>query len=207
MADGMLGRFDNSYSRIVAVLKVVLPLAALALMSTVFLLSNEIDPSQAIAPDGVDVVSLAAEPRITAANFAGVTDDGAAMSIRAGVARTTMTDALRVEAQDINALIETADGLRTTLEAAHGVIDSTAGLLTLSGGVSIAATPGYLVTTERLTALLDQTRVTALQGINGEGPPGTFTANHMVIEAMPGTEGQYLLVFSGDVKLIYLPQN
>lgn len=203
----MLGRFDNSYSRIVAVLKVVLPLAALALMSTVFLLSKEIDPSQALVPDGVDVVSLASEPRITAANFAGVTGDGAAMSVRAGVARTTMTDALRVEAEEINALIETADGLRTTLVAASGVIDSTAGLLTLTGGVSIVATPGYLVTTERLTALLDQTRVTALQGINGEGPPGSFTANRMVIEAVPGTEGQYLLVFSGDVKLIYLPQN
>ena len=46
---------DNLHSRLVAILKVALPLIALALLSTLFLFSRKIDPEDAIPYATVDV--------------------------------------------------------------------------------------------------------------------------------------------------------
>ena len=51
------------HSRLVGWLKVVLPLAALAILSTLFLLADLIDPTAAIPYAEVDVEDLARDPR------------------------------------------------------------------------------------------------------------------------------------------------
>jgi lipopolysaccharide export system protein LptC len=66
----------NRYSRLVGGLKVVLPIAALALLSTLFLLSDPPDPDRALPYAEVDVAQLARELRLTQPRFAGVLPDG-----------------------------------------------------------------------------------------------------------------------------------
>jgi len=77
-----------TYSRVVAWLKVIFPLSALALLSTLFLFARSIDPEQSIPFADVDVKELAREPRITAPEFSGMTADGAAITISAATAKT-----------------------------------------------------------------------------------------------------------------------
>jgi lipopolysaccharide export system protein LptC len=77
----------DRHSRVVGWLKVALPLAALAILSTLFLLSDRIDPEDALPYAEVDVEELAREPRMTAPTYAGMTTDGAALSLTAVEAR------------------------------------------------------------------------------------------------------------------------
>ena len=73
----------NRRSVIVAWLRVLLPLGALAILSTLFLLSRRPDPDAAIPYASVDAEELARHPRVTAPSYAGVTADGAALTLTA----------------------------------------------------------------------------------------------------------------------------
>ena len=79
---GPAGR-RNLRSVVVAWLRVLLPLAALAILSTLFLLSRRPDPDAAIPYARIDAEARARDPRITAPSFAGVTSDGATIALTA----------------------------------------------------------------------------------------------------------------------------
>ena len=55
----------NLHSTVVAWLKVALALIALAMLSTLFLFSDKIDPSDAIPFAEVDIADRIREPRLT----------------------------------------------------------------------------------------------------------------------------------------------
>jgi len=74
---------DNTYSRVVAWAKVLLPLLALALLSTLFLVARTVDPAQKLPFADIDVDAIAREQRIGAPKFNGVTKEGTAISLSA----------------------------------------------------------------------------------------------------------------------------
>ena len=73
----------DTHTRVVGWLKVALPLMALAVLSTLFLVADQIDPEDALPYAEVDVEDLAREPRMTMPSYAGITTDGAALSLTA----------------------------------------------------------------------------------------------------------------------------
>jgi lipopolysaccharide export system protein LptC len=75
------------HSRIVGWAKVILPLAALGILSTLFLFARTIDPEDAIPYAEVDVEDRIREPRLTAPTYSGVTSDGSAVTFQAVEAR------------------------------------------------------------------------------------------------------------------------
>ncbi|MGB4909398.1 MAG: hypothetical protein WBP15_12770, partial [Tabrizicola sp.] len=81
-----MARVDR-HTRLVGWLKVALPLTALAILSTLFLVARRIDPEAALPYAEVDVEDLAREPRMTAPTYAGTTEDGAALTLSADEAR------------------------------------------------------------------------------------------------------------------------
>jgi len=192
-------------SRLVGVLKVVMPLTALVLLSLVFLLARTIDPTQAIATAEIDVEERARDPRLSGARYAGVTEDGAALGIRAETARSDPTGAMRLTVTGLELSLQGADGEDFEARSARGVIDRGLGRFEMSGGLEIVATPGYRLTTQRLTGLLDSTLMHAPMAVSGQAPAGEITAGRMELraESAPGTG--YRLVFAGGVRLNYLP--
>ena len=58
---------DNLHSRLVGVLKVLLPLLALAILSTLFLVSRKINPEDAIPYADVDIEDRLRDPKMTGA--------------------------------------------------------------------------------------------------------------------------------------------
>lgn len=193
------------HSRLIGWLKIVLPLAALAVLSTLFLVARTINPDDAIPYADVDVSERLAQPRMTAPTYAGVTEDGAALTLSADEARPEGDTPDSSTAKALIGLMETPDGGRTDLVAAAGVVDNAAGLITLSGGVDITSSTGWRVQTELLRAAMDRTLMQAPQSVVATGPAGTITANSMQIGQDSQTPGRYVLVFNGAVKLIYLP--
>jgi lipopolysaccharide export system protein LptC len=192
------------HSRVVAWAKILLPLAALAVLSTLFLFARAIDPEDAIPYATVDVEERIREPRMTAPTYSGVTSDGASLSVQAAEARPGSADGAAT-AQSLVARLQTPDGALTDMVAASGALDSAAGLLSLIGDVRITTSTGYVVESQAMTARLDRTGLTSPGDIHATGPMGTITATGMSLEQAT-TPGDYVLVFKGRVRLIYTPE-
>ena len=126
-----MATFDNIHSRLVYWLKILLPLAALAILSTLFLVSRRIDTDGALPYAKVDVKELASDQRLTQPQYTGVTSDGAAFSLRAGIARPI--GEAGGEAEDIAATFEMQGGLVVGLGADTAQVDTAKGVVTMTG--------------------------------------------------------------------------
>jgi lipopolysaccharide export system protein LptC len=194
---------DDVHSRLVSWMKIALPLAALAILSTLFLFSRRIDPSDAIPYAEVDIEERLREPRMTDASYSGVTEDGSAINLRAAAAVPEADGNAR--ATGLSATLDSPDGSNTTFAAATGQLDNASGMIALSGGVKVETSTGYHIQTGDLRIALDSTSVEAPGTVSADGPPGTITADRMTLTSADPNGGRYQLVFTGNVKLIYQP--
>ncbi len=195
---------DNAYSRFVQWVKVILPLLALGLLSTMFLFSRTVNPEDAIPISEVDVEQIAKEQRLAAPEFSAVTSDGSTVTVRAAFARPDLTDARRLTAEDVDAQILTQEGLEINIEANEALYDGGADLLSLMGDVEVMTSTGYVLRTETLVADLEDTGLVSESEVMGNGPSGRLEAGRMELR---GQSGSQVLVFKDGVKLIYDPKN
>lgn len=195
---------DNFHSRMVAWLKVLLPLSALVILSLLFLVARTIDPDSAIPYAQVDVEERLRRPRLTLPTWAGVTADGAALTVRADVARPGNASS-GASAEVLAVSLKTPDGGGAELRAATGQMDAAQRVLTIGGGVDITTSSGYHVVTDAMVAALDRTRLESTAPILATGPMGRISADRMVITSATSPAGDYVLHFTGGVKLIYEP--
>lgn len=193
------------YSRMIGLLKLVLPLVALVLMSMVFLLARPVDPSRAIEMAEIDVEERARDPRISGARFAGVTNDGAALRILTESARTDPLAMLRFQVTGLELHLEGPHGESVQARAASGAIDRGLGTFTMDGQVEISASPGYRLQTRGITGFLDTTRIEVPGMLTGTAPAGEITAGNLLVDTVRQDPATYKLVFSGGVRLIYQP--
>ena len=198
-----MARADR-HTRVVSWLKVALPLAALAILSTLFLVARRIDPEAALPYAEVDVEDLAREPRMTAPTYAGTTSDGAALTLSADEARPS-SDSAPAEAAALRLNLATPDGARTDLVAAEARMDPVAREVVLSGGVVVTTSSGYRLETAEMAARLDRTGLESRAPVTATGPAGDIRADRMVLSQDAQTPGAYVLVFNGGVRLVYQP--
>jgi lipopolysaccharide export system protein LptC len=194
----------DRHTRVVGWLKVALPLLALAVLATLFLLADQIDPEAALPYAEVDVVDRAREPRMTAPSYAGTTTDGASLTLTADEARTSAADA-PAKAQGLVLEMDTPDGGRTELRAQAAEIDQAKQRLILSGGVTVITGTGYRMETPEVTALLDRSGLESRGAVTATGPAGELQAGGMVLSESDKTPGAYVLVFNQGVRLVYQP--
>lgn len=198
---------SNRYSRFVAWAKVLLPLGALALLATLFLIARQIDPEAAIPFAEVDVERFAREARIGAPEFSGVTEDGTVVALTAEQARPDPAEPGRMTAERLSAEFEVPDGSRVTAVAGQGAVDSPAQRIELLGGVEVTTSTGYRVQSDGLWAALDRTSLASTGPVEAEGPPGRIAAEAMEMTQDPENPATYVLVFKGGVRLVYEPGN
>ena len=197
----------DTYSRIVLWLKVALPLAALAILSTLFFVAETLDPEAAIPYAEVDVERILREQGATAPNFGGVTADGVKIALSAAAIRPAADDRNRWTGTTLTANFDLPSGAVITLDSPEGIVDATQRQAILQGGAVLTSTTGYRVTTEQIVASFDEGTVVAEKGIVAEGPPGTITAGRMVLNRVDGDPPNHHLVFEDGVRLVYQPGN
>ena len=199
-------RPDNLHSRLVFWLKILLPLGALAILSTLFMVSHTIRPEDAIPYADVDIADLMKEPRLTHPNFAGMTSDGAALTLTAQEARLDSADGSGYGAiLGLAGLLETPDGARTELAAKAARLDGTGRQMVLSEGVTISNSTGYRIETRQITVALDRTSLDSDGPIKATGPVGSIEAGALHLGLAEGKPDKYVLVFKSGVRMIYLP--
>ncbi|MBR9841527.1 MAG: LPS export ABC transporter periplasmic protein LptC [Rhodobacteraceae bacterium] len=194
-----------TYSRLVAILKVALPLLALGLLSTLFLVSHRITDSTASIPFAeLDLAQRAREQQITAPFFSGRTNAGHLIAFSAESARPDPDDPARSSATKMDARIDFSDGSQITIASETAAIDNNTHTATLEGGVLIISSAGYDIQTSVMIAHMREGRLIAPEKVSGTGPGGTFEAGSMEVRS-DDSGGETTLFFSDGVKLIYAP--
>lgn len=194
----------DSYSRLVAWLKVLLPLMALALLSTLFLLSRNISGTAAIPFAEKEIQERMRDQQVTGPIFSGATSSGDLITFTADTVRRG-TDAGVTEAENVDAQLDLASGTRVRFVADMGQLNMAAGTSALTGNVRITTSTGYDIASDRLTSSLRQLDVTSPDKVEGKGPIGQITAGSLHISAT-GNDGPAQMIFTNGVRLVYAPQ-
>ncbi len=196
---------DLLYSRLVAWMKVLLPLAALGILSTLFLISRTIDPAESIPMAQIDLAQRAQELGVTNPSFAGVTDSGDHIAFQAKRTRPAGNDPEHLLANDVTAQINLTSGTLIDITSHSADMHQQNLTVRLEGDVHITTTTGYVMITDTLLTRLDEIYAETLSRVDGTGPPGDLTAGKMLLVTNPDTD-QAELLFTDGVKLIYTPE-
>lgn len=194
---------DNRYTLWVTWLKIVLPLIALAILSSIFLFSQRIDPGSNPPAADSDLADRMREPRLTDPVFNGVLPDGAAVTVTADDMRPLPGSLTEGTARTLNVTVETAGGDTLTLAAPHGRLDSAAQTLALSGGATAVTDGGFSLAAPDMTGSLPLSELTASGGVTVESPFGTIRSDRMKIARNPSRPETHIVDFIGAVRLIY----
>lgn len=194
----------DRYSRMVGWLKVILPLAALVLLSTVFLLSETQEVRQDLPFADVQPGEDGLSERVLRPTFAGATEDGDLIAFVAETARPVGEGLGAVQAEEVRARIDLTTGGTISFRSDTALMAEPRGQAVLEGGVVIVSSTGYEVETEKLTAGIDRLYAETAGEVQGSGPPGRFVAGRMVLQAADGG-GDVRMHFTDGVKLVYLP--
>ncbi|MGB3407141.1 MAG: hypothetical protein WBA67_06565 [Jannaschia sp.] len=194
---------DSTHTRIVKGARVILPVLALGLLSTLFLLARTVNPDDALPFADVDVSERARDQQLTAPRFAGVSRDGTEYSLIADVARPEPTDPRVLWAETVNLHLTDAAGVGAIITSLAGQIDTASRNLILEGNVFIVTSSGYELRAERMEGSLGRLDIRATGGVTGDGPLGTLRADEVSLSEQDG--GAQRLLFTGGVDLLYKP--
>ncbi|NBC97048.1 MAG: LPS export ABC transporter periplasmic protein LptC [Deinococcus-Thermus bacterium] len=197
-------RGDNRYSRLVAYLKIALPLAALGLLSTLFLFPQG-PGGDATAPLGPEELEELMRRRLLRApSYSAVTENGA-VTVTAESATPRPDDDRFYEVTRLAATVEREDGRRTTLAARDGTIDREEQAGTFTGDVRIVTAEGAVLETERLRAALDGSYAESPARVRVTTATLDLRAGAMEASTQPGGVPAGRVLFTGGVRLIYTP--
>ena len=199
------------HTRLVGWAKIILPVLALTLLSSLFLISNRIGPEDAIKYTDAGFIERLDQDRITGATFSGVTASGGTFALRTTeVLPGTATqpgqapDSGRVNG--VSGTLTAKGGAKTDLVADAAQITDSGQQATLTGNVMVKTTTGYQITTDLLQTDQKRGTLTSPGPVRALGPNGTLTADRMTFgPKQDGTPGDELL-FNGRVKLLYGPK-
>lgn len=191
-----------SRSRIVAWLRVILPLAALALLSVLFLLGRRAGEEGGIPYSRLDDPGIAQRQVVTNPTYTGLTRNGSELTItgveaepgaRPGDARMTT----------VHMILRARDGRAADVTA--GTATLVGDQARLSDGVRMTTADGWIVTAPEFLASISAGTLVAEREVDALAPFGTLTAGRMELRPRAPGDPDHLLDFGGGVRLIYQP--
>jgi lipopolysaccharide export system protein LptC len=195
----------DRYSRLITWLKVLLPLLALALLSTLFLISRSIKPGEVMPFADKEVQDRMRSQQVTGPFFSGTTASGDQISFSAETVTTPVGAVGSNQADRIRAQLDLAAGTAITLQAKTAKVDIAADRADLTGNVIITTSDGYRLSSDLLTSTMSSLGLRSPGPVDGVAPAGTLKAGSMELSTPPdGSAPQ--LVFTNGVKLVYVPK-
>ncbi|TDL78194.1 hypothetical protein E2L08_11920 [Palleronia sediminis] len=192
--------FDNRHSRWVRRLKIALPLAALVILSLLFLVADRRGSSTRLPYTQVEIDRIAAENRVGNPSYAAMTGDGDSIVIFADTVRRDGEAGM--VADDLSGALAAANGDRFGLSAATGRLEEGTETMHLTGDVRLSAPTGYRVRSDALDLDIATGTLVSPGAVAATGPPGTLDAGGLRLERVGD---DHLLTFTGGVKLVYDP--
>lgn len=195
----------NPYSTFVAWMKILLPLAALGILSSVVFFARDADDQRTIPfvfelGDGETP-----DARVTQPEYVGLTSDGTTITLQANTVRPVDGNTKVLDVEMVDGVTRSTDGREVLAKALTARVDMITDLAEFFGQVDVQTSDGFEVVTQGLTSRLDVTRVEGGGPVEGAAPFGTLEAGRMLYTASPNGESH--LLFKEGVKLIYQPQS
>ncbi len=194
---------DDTYSRVIAWLKILLPLVALGILSILFLVARTIDPAQNLPFADVDIAEITRDQRVSRPNFSAVTADGAAITLSASTARPVQGSPEIITGADIAAAIDLASGARIDIRSDSAMIDSATQIAELQGGVVLTSSENITLKTDALSVSLQASRLASDSRIELTTANSRLTAGSFFTTGDGSDADPYVVVFKDRVKLIY----
>ncbi|HVH01718.1 MAG TPA: hypothetical protein VM891_01970 [Amaricoccus sp.] len=195
------------HSRVVAILKVGLPLVALGLLSALFLGQPDDrlrgEGSVVFAPG--DVESLGGGLMIRNPTFTGTTRGQDRFRFSAATVEPDAAPPQRAAITRLTGEFELADGPTITVSAASGDLDIPTQRLDLAGEVDLATSDGYRIRAPKLTLDLRAGSLIAGDAVETTGPLGRIDSGSLRIAAAGRTGEARRFSFSDGVRLLYDP--
>ncbi len=197
---------DNTYSRLIAWLKILLPLIALGLLSTLFLISRPVDPTATLPFSERDLAERTESQQITRPIFSGRTSGGALLTVTAETARPEGDDGGGATARVFRGEITTDGGQTIEILSDRAVLDPSGDMADLLGSVRFRSSDGYLIRSDKIVTAITRVEATSPGPVEGAAPAGQITAGGMTLRETAEAE-DLELVFTDGVRLLYDPKD
>lgn len=193
------------YSRFVQISKVVLPLLALGILSTLFLISRTVEISD--LPLGSGIPNLLAEQAMSNPNYTTSTPGGGSVSLSGARARPDLTQPGAFEVSDVRLELQEPDGFGINLRADLGSIPADRTVARFEGNVSLSTNAGLSLETDGIEAAPDLSHVAITKPFTARLPFGEIAAGSLVLSSNINQSGvtNFTALFEGGVKLVYTP--
>lgn len=195
----------RGYSRTVRMMKIALPIIALLLIVAIFLSGRErggiVDLRTA-----TDGAALAVGLQLENPRFTGVTKRGEPYVLTAA---TAVPDGAKPNLIDLDAPtgeITLRDQRQLTVTARVGQMFREDERLDLEGDVVLVTSDGYRVETEKVEMDMANKTAEAPGEVRAAGPRGSIRSNTVRLRQGVEGDGSAIIVFDGNVKLIFRPE-
>jgi len=188
------------YRNVVHVLKIALPLLALALILTIVVYSILFHPDGTIAifsGSGTEQGQTVGK----SLRFVGTDNENQPFEILASAVRQHIDDRAVYELDDVNAKLQLRNGPQLRLLAHKGVLDTNNQLLQLTGPIALSSSEGYLIHTDEARADLKNGLLTGQRPIEASGSFGTIRA-----DGFSASKADQRINFIGNVRVHFEPQ-
>ena len=194
--------FDDGYSAFVAWVKTLLPIAALGMLSTIFLFSGKIDVTKSLPYAELNVAEIVREQRITKPYFTTISENGTEVALSAAYASAdpNIIDIYNVSEPSI--VLKSKTGRRNQITAGFGKMNSTSQQAIVSQEVNVTGTPGFWFKTNSLDVDFERATAYSNEFFEGVTPIGAVKAGKMFMQ-MAADDRQ--IVFTNGVELVYQP--
>lgn len=194
----------DRHTRIVFWLRILLPLAALAILSTLFLVSRRVSDPTNLPFAEVEIEDRARRQQVTRPSLSGASNNGDLITVSAATIRQGDATAQVIVADTVTARIDFHTGGHIDLSARTADFDRRDSRLTLRDAVRITTSSGQDLRAEVIEIEIPTLFIRAPQGLSGTGGRGDWTAGRMSVDRDVTTD-DVQLVFTDGVKLIYRP--
>lgn len=195
------------HSRIVGILKVGLPLVALGMLASIFLVQTDDRLGGNIVFSGGDVEALGEGLRITNPVFTGTTAGQDEFRFTAALVEPDAAPPERARITTLAGEVALHDGPTVEVEADTGDLHIPTQRLDLAGNVRIRTSEGYRMVAEQATLDLAAGSIVAGNAVETTGPLGRIDSGSLTVEPAATSGEARRFSFGNGVRLVYDPPN
>lgn len=195
------------YTRVVSTLKIVLPLVALGVLSTVFLITADDGFDPVFTFSEADFEALEEGNGLTSPRVSGKTDNGEVFNLTADRVEPQSGNIQILIATNMVARIASESGKSVEITSEIALMDLTENMLHLSLGGQLATSDGYFAQIDSMLANLKTGEITG-EMIRADGEIGDISADNfrIIVDSTDNAENQ-VLWFENNVKVtIHIPE-
>jgi lipopolysaccharide export system protein LptC len=194
---------SNFHTWFVGWVKIILPMFALALLSTLFLFARS--PSDTPDIPISQLEELAREQQITSPQFSSVADDGSVIAVAAKNAKPDADHPKTLLVEDLAIDVDSADGTTLNVTSGVSILDQSNQTARLNGLSRVTTSSGYTMETVGISADLRTGEIVSDGPLEVRAPFGELSAGKVRIAVSKDGTGQQM-VFTQGVRLLYTPE-